>query len=306
MQPRWFDADGAWVHTVEWQPATPDPDAVALVLVHGLGGSTVNWELVGDALSHRIGAPVMAIDLPGFGRSRSTDGPATFETHRHVVTCVLRQRGPAMLVGNSMGGSIAVSLAARHPELVRGLVLVNAAYPRPNANFDQLARTAKFAMLTLPRVATPMVNARARRLGPEKLVDATLRFVLAEPDALDPEVRAKLVELAAERNQYPEAAGAYAQSGGTLFRYIVTRMRSDIDTLSAPTMVMHGRQDRLVPVSFARAVAQRRTHWQYVELADCGHAPQLEAPARFVDLVGHWIDRIGPGAGTTEPTATSN
>jgi len=68
-------------------------------------------------------------------------------------------------------------------------------------------------------------------------------------------------------------------------------MRSDLDTLGMPTMVMHGRRDQLVPVAFARAVARRRPHWQYVELAHCGHAPQLESPERFVDLVSGWIAR---------------
>ena len=290
MHERWFDADGIWVHTVAWEPDTPTPGAPPVLLVHGLGGSTVNWELVGAALSERLGTVVTALDLPGFGRTRTPDRPASFEAHRHVVTTFLRERGPAIVAGNSMGGSISVSLAARHPELMRGLVLVDAAYPRPGRNFDQLTRTAKFATLALPRVATPVINARARRLGSEGLVDATLRFVLAEPDRLDPSVRARLVALASERREYPEAAGAYAQSGGTLFRYIVSRMRVDLDQITVPTMVMHGRQDRLVPVSFARAVASRRSDWQYVELAECGHAPQLESPARFVDLVSTWND----------------
>lgn len=290
MHDRWFDADGTWVHTVDWVAPDPDPDTPPIVLVHGLGGSTVNWELVGGMLSVRLRTAVTAIDLPGFGRSRSHDRLAGFETHRHVVTSWLREHGPAVLVGNSMGGAISVSLATRHPELVPALVLVNAAYPRPNGNLDQLARTAKFATLTLPRAATPIVNARARRLGPDRLVDATLLAVLAEPERLDANVRNRLIALADERRHYPEAAGAYAQSGGTLFRYIVTRMRRDLDSLSAPTLVMHGRRDQLVPVSFARAVARRRPEWKYVEFADCGHAPQLEAPDRFVESVSTWID----------------
>lgn len=291
MHERWFDADGRWVHTVDWHPATQDADAPPLVLVHGLGGSTVNWELVGAALSERMQTRVTALDLPGFGRTRNEHGPAGFEAHRRVVTALLKERGPAIIAGNSMGGAISVSLATRHPELVLGLVLVNAAYPRPNGNLDQLARTVKFATLTFPRAATPIVNARARRLGPDGLVDATLLAVLAEPELLDATVRDRLIALADERRQYPEAAGAYAQSGGTLFRYLVTRMRADLDALTVPTMVMHGRRDRLVPVSFARAVARRRPEWKYVELADCGHAPQLESPTRFVDLVSAWTDR---------------
>ena len=175
MHERWFDADGRWVHTVDWHASEPRAGAVPLVLVHGLGGSTVNWYLVGGQLSETLGTRVTAVDLPGFGRTRTPDRPASFEAHRHVVTTLLRTRGPAVLAGNSMGGSISVSLAARHPELVRGLVLVDAAFPRPNGNLDQLARTAKFATLTLGRVATPVVNARARRLGSEGLVDAIPR-----------------------------------------------------------------------------------------------------------------------------------
>ena len=298
MHDHWFDADGTWVHAVDWISTDPDPDAPPILLIHGLGGSTVNWELVGPALSERFRTRVSAIDLPGFGRTRSQDQRAGFETHRHIVTTWLRSHGPAVLAGNSMGGAISVSLAVRHPELVRALILVNAAYPRPSGNLDQLARTAKFATLTLPRAATPIVNARARRLGPDRLVDATLLAVLAEPDRLDGAVRERLVALAGERQHYPEAAGAYAQSGGTLFRYIVTRMRRDLDALTTPTMVMHGRRDQLVPVSFARAVARRRPEWKYVEFADCGHAPQLEAPGRFVETVSTWIDHQIPDAAT--------
>jgi pimeloyl-ACP methyl ester carboxylesterase len=305
MHQRWFDADGQWVHTEDWEPDHARPDAPPIVLVHGLGGSTVNWHLVGPGLSEQLGTRVTAIDLPGFGRTRAPDRATSFEAHRHVVTALLRERGPAVLVGNSMGGSISVSLAARHPELVRGLVLVNAAYPRPNGNLDQLARTAKFATLTLPRVATPVVNARARRLGSAGLVDATLRFVLAEPEQLDPDVRSRLIELATERREYPEAAGAYAHSGGTLFRYLVTRMRADLDALTVPTMIVHGRHDRLVPVSFARAVARRRTEWKYVELADCGHAPQLESPARFVEVVKRWNAGARRSAEPGEPASPS-
>ena len=298
MHDHWFDADGTWVHAVDWSPSDPDPDAPPILLIHGLGGSTVNWELVGPGLSERFRTRVSAIDLPGFGRTRSRDQRAGFETHRHVVTTWLRRHGPAVLAGNSMGGAISVSLATRHPELVRALVLVNAAYPRPSGNLDQLARTAKFATLTLPRAATPIVNARARRLGPDRLVDATLLAVLAEPDQLDGAVRDRLIALAGERQHYPEAAGAYAQSGGTLFCYIVTRMRRDLDALTTPTMVMHGRRDQLVPVSFARAVARRRPEWKYVEFADCGHAPQLEAPGRFVETVSTWIDHQIPDVAT--------
>jgi pimeloyl-ACP methyl ester carboxylesterase len=290
MHERWFDADGRWIYTTEWEPADAPPGTPPVVLVHGLGASTVSWELVGQGLADRIGARVTALDLPGFGRSR-TNTPATMASHRDAVTTLLRSHGPAIVMGNSMGGATAVGVAARHPDLIRALVLVNAAFPRPGVNFDQLARTARYAALTLPGVAAPIVRARVQRLGPERVVDTTLGLVFAEQDRIDPDLRDRLVALATERRAYPEAARAYTESGGSLFRYLTAGMKADLDAVRAPTLVLHGRRDRLVPVSFARAAAARRTEWRYVELADCGHTPQLEFPERFVDVVTRWVDR---------------
>jgi pimeloyl-ACP methyl ester carboxylesterase len=295
---RWVDCDGMWVHTAHWQPsraatarhrATPPPPP--LLLVHGLGGSTVNWELVGGHLAELLGTPVTAIDLPGFGRTRLEARSPTFETHRALLACLLDERGPTVVVGNSMGGALGVGLAASRPELVAGLVLVNAALPRPRGNLDQLARTAKFAALTVPRAATPFVRSRARALGHEGLVDATLALAMAHPERLDPELRAKMVLLAAERNGFPETATSYTLSGGTLFRYIVGPMRADLGRVQCPTLVLHGRRDRLVPVAFARALARRRRDWPFVELDGCGHVPQLEQPDRFVHTVAAWLAR---------------
>ncbi len=253
-----------------------DVDASPVLLVHGLGASTLSWELVAAELATTLRRRVTAIDLPGFGRTRCLDRAADFATHRSVISAYLDERGPALVMGNSMGGALAASVAAARPELVGGLVLVDAAYPRPGRNLEQLTRTLRFAALTVPRVAAPLLGARSRRLGPERLVDATIQFVLAEPDRLDRSLRQRLVALATERHHYPEAATAYAQSGGSLFRHLLSDMRGDLDAIAAPTLVLHGRRDQLVPVAYARAVAERRTDWRYVELADCGHAPQLE------------------------------
>jgi pimeloyl-ACP methyl ester carboxylesterase len=79
-------------------------------------------------------------------------------------------------------------------------------------------------------------------------------------------------------------------------------MRQDIGRVHCPTLVVHGRRDQLVPVTFARAVARRRPDWPYEELSGCGHAPQLEQPERLVSLIGGWLDplarRVVPGRAT--------
>src|SRR5437868_4058244 len=81
MHERWFDANGRWIYTAEWESAEAQAGAIPVVLVHGLGASTVSWELVGQALADRLGTTVTALDLPGFGRSRTTT-PATMSSHR--------------------------------------------------------------------------------------------------------------------------------------------------------------------------------------------------------------------------------
>jgi pimeloyl-ACP methyl ester carboxylesterase len=295
VRERWVDCDGLWVHSAGWEPsaaaAARGRGNPPLLLVHGLGGSTVNWELVGGVLAEQLGRPVTAVDLPGFGRTRGDARQPTFATHLQLLSCFLEEREPAVVIGNSMGGALGVGLAASRPELVAGLVLVNAALPRPRGNLDQLARTAKFAALTVPRAATPFVRTRARTLGSEGLVDATLSLAMAHPERLDPAVRAKMVSLAGERHGFPETATSYTLAGGTLFRYIVGPMRGDLARIQCPTLVMHGRRDRLVPVAFARALSRRRRDWPYVEFDGCGHVPQLEQPERFVHTVAAWVDR---------------
>ena len=154
-------------------------------------------------------------------------------------------------MGNSMGGSLGIALAANHPELVTGLVLVNPALPRPRGNLKQMSRTAKFAALTLPRAATPIVRARARALGHEGLVDATLAMAMTHPEKLDPDIRARLISLSAERHGFPDTAASYTLAGGSLFRYLAGPIRRDVASIHCPTLIMHGRRDRLVPVAWA-------------------------------------------------------
>ncbi len=295
IRERWVDCDGVWIHTADWEPNWVSSGAAPVLLIHGLGGCTVNWELVGQRLADELGTRVTAVDLPGFGRTRSDARAPTFPLMLDLLAKFQAERDPALVMGNSMGGALSVALAANHPALVTGIVLVDPALPRPRGNLDQMARTMKFAALTMQRAATPIVRARARRLGHEGLVDATLALAMSHPEQLPPELRSKMVSLAAERHGFPETATSYTLAGGSLFRYLSGAMPCDIAAVHCPTLLMHGRRDRLVPVAFARAVAAKRKDWAFVEIEGCGHVPQMEQPERFVGTVAAWLDRVPPG-----------
>jgi len=179
MEDMWLPIDGRDVHVARWQPHRRVADAVPMLLVHGLGGSTLNWELVGQSLADQLGARVDAIDLPGFGRTRLGDGRATVGRNGQVVMEFLQREGNAILVGNSMGGAISIGVAARNPELVRGVVLVDPALPRRG-------RGSLRPIVEMPgAVGSFLWAARNRRPTPRLLADAALQMVFYDPAGLD-------------------------------------------------------------------------------------------------------------------------
>jgi pimeloyl-ACP methyl ester carboxylesterase len=300
-----LDADGVRVHAVEWVPSSAtlhDPRADRQVLlVHGLGANTLSWEPVGQPLADRLDATVTAIDLVGFGRTRAPERSATVATNRAVVAAVLEQRGPAVLIGNSMGGAIGIGLTARRPELVEGLVLVNAAVPHPSPGVADWIRIAWMAPVMVPTLGRQFIGRRARYLGPERLVDSSVALSLSDPSRLDPDLRRRLIALAAERYAYPEAPGAYVDAARSLFLYLARGINADLVAAASArsTLLVHGALDRLVPLVAARGAAARHDAIDLEVLEGIGHAPQLEDPGRVVDVVAGWMDaRMGRGDDT--------
>lgn len=280
MRSRTLDAGGP-VHVADFGGrGTP------VVLVHGLGGSHANWLAVGGELArrHRVVAP----DLAGFGLTRPEGRSSSVEANASLLTGVLEQMGrPAVLVGNSMGGMISLMVASRRPALVEGLVLVGAAMPRPLSTRPDLAVTAAFVTYAFPGLGEMYLRQRAQRLGPEGLVRETIKLCTVDPSRVDPDVYAAHVDLARTRREFPWAMDAYLEAARSLVRTLLQRRRyvAMMRAVTAPTLLLHGDHDRLVPVGAARLAAQVCPSWRLDVVEDCGHTPQLEMPSRFVEAV---------------------
>src|SRR5919201_942847 len=84
---RWLDINGREVHVAEWAPAVDGPDAATapVVLVHGLGGSTINWYLVGQPIADALQRRVVALDLIGFGRTPFGAERSTFDANTQLL-----------------------------------------------------------------------------------------------------------------------------------------------------------------------------------------------------------------------------
>ncbi len=291
-----LEIDGLAVHAVDWSSTGPGAGRRVL-LVHGLGAHTLSWEPFGAPLAARLDATVTAVDLIGFGRTRAPERTATLATNRRVVTGALEQLGPATVIGNSMGATIGIGVAAARPDLVDALVLVNPAVPHPRPSVGDWLRLLWLAPVMVPSLGARLVALRASRLGAARLVDTSLQTSLTSVDAVDPDLRRRMIELTAERLTWPEAAPAYADAARSLVAYLARGIHRDLAVAAAatPTVLIHGSEDRLVPLDAARHAA--RLHGVELHVLDgVGHAPQLEVPDRLIDAVASWSPPTAPAA----------
>jgi pimeloyl-ACP methyl ester carboxylesterase len=286
------------VHVVDFGGPAGAP---TLVLVHGLGGSHLNWDLLAPRLTGHSRA--VALDLPGFGLSTPTGRPATVRSNVAVLAEVVRERGdpPAVLVGNSMGGLVSMLLAARRPELVRGLALLDPALPAPSRVLRSPADAMTLALHALPGVGERLRRAHRHRLGPRATVEETLRLCGVTPEALPPDLLARAVALARHQLDVAGSDRAFLSASRSLAWTLVRARayRAAMAAITVPVLLLHGDTDRLVPVTAARAAAARFPAWRYVELPGAGHLPQLQMPDVVAGHLLAWVEDLSRSAART-------
>ncbi|MEV7598053.1 alpha/beta hydrolase [Kitasatospora sp. NPDC089797] len=260
----------------EHTPSTA-PTADTAVFLHGLGGWTHNWAALIALL--RDSVHCLALDLPGHGRSAP---PADGITVRHQAEAVadhLTRTGHRRvhLVGNSLGGLTALHLAAQRPEAVATLTLlapVLPALPPPQA-----ARAALLALPGAPRLYARLLAARS----PDRQLDDLYRLIYADPRRVRPEQRAAEARERLRRSVLPHAPrmlpeGMRAVVRSSLHRGAASPWRQ-AGRITAPTLLVYGREDRLVPFRLApRAYAAFRDA-RLLTLPDTGHVAMQEHPA---------------------------
>lgn len=290
----WVDLDGP-VHYTDYGGPSDGP---RLVCVHGLGGSAVNWAAVGPALAESC--QVWALDLAGFGRTRSGGRSTTVRANQQLLNRFLNEVvGPsAILVGNSMGGLISVMQTDTFPESVAGLVLVDPALPvgvraRPHPLVALI-----FALYAVPAVGrTLMSRRRAIRSAEDQAMDV-LRLCCADASRVPSEVVAAHLELARERQAYPDIDAELVIAARSLL-WVLARRRQHANMLrriSVPVMLLHGDKDRLVPIAAARTAAAANPLWRFEVARGVGHVPQLEAPDWTIAHIRDWLATDGSAA----------
>jgi pimeloyl-ACP methyl ester carboxylesterase len=277
-----------------------------LLLVHGLGGSHLNWLSVAPQLAERH--RVYALDLPGFGRSPLAGRRSSIAANVDVLTRLIARLSdsPIVLIGNSMGGLLSIGVAAMHPNLVSGLVLVDPAVPAPRSWRPRLDRVTRsfLAAAFIPSWGARRVGRAVAALGPEHLVYETLRLCSADPSRIEQAVVDAHIALEAERLAQPGWQESFYAASRSLVRVLALKRQVVrwLRLVTAPTLLVQGDADRLVRFEAARAVASLRPDWEYHEFAGAGHVPMMEVPGEFLAVVGDWLARHD-GEAATSPIA---
>lgn len=307
----WGERDERWAgvsshlvevsgHSVHLLRAEGPADGPTQLLVHGLGGSASNWlEVMGELA--RIG-PVVAPDLPGFGRTEPPrPGGSRIGANASFLRALLRHLDLERVTvhGNSMGGMLSVLLAAAEPVVVERLVLVDPALPGPPGRLRELDRDLlrNFGPFGLPRLGHRVLGRRYAESTAEQLFDETQRLAFADPSR----VRAPMRRLGLENTAYgmrtPWRLDGMVAAGHSLLTNLATgrRLKRALDEVAAPTLVVWGDQDRLVPRSVIDATLARRPDFELAVLDDVGHAPMIEVPDRYLAVVSDFYARTGVG-----------
>jgi pimeloyl-ACP methyl ester carboxylesterase len=232
---------------------------VPVLLIQGLGGRAADWGSVPAALAERFQA--VTFDNRGTGQSDKPDEEYRLETMADEAVAILDAVGQpqAHVVGVSMGGMIAQLVALRHPQCVKKLVLLSTAPGGPHT----VPPTPDAMVALIPDMSRP----------PEEIVRASTRaitgpgFADKHPEVIDEIVRTAMRE--------PTPQYVFA-------RQMVAVMENDrydaLPEIKAPTLIIHGDADPLVPPPNADVLARRIPGAKQLTLRGCGHLAMWEQP----------------------------
>jgi pimeloyl-ACP methyl ester carboxylesterase len=261
---RFAEIDGLRIHYQEKGEGSP------LVLLHGYTSSTYSWNDVFEPLSRTF--RVIAVDLKGFGFSGKPDGDYTRRAQAQLVARVLDHLkiDKAWIVGNSMGGEVALNVALANPQRVAGLILIDSAGVEV-AGSGSLAP----AYVRIPFVGRAL---SALALTSDRLVRQGLEKSFFDDTKVTDERVAQYYRPLQTRGGQLAALRARTQAGQF-------PIEQDLHRINARTLIIWGAEDALIPLAAGRKMNSLIKDSKLVIFEKCGHLPQEELPERVLEEI---------------------
>jgi 3-oxoadipate enol-lactonase len=255
----WLDTGNVTLHYE--QLGVGDPP---VLLIHELGGNWQSWRQLQPVLAES--RRTYAVDLRGYGLSEKPIGPYEIEVYADDLAAFVRAAKISVIdvIGTAMGAVIGVSLAIRHPDLVRRLVLCDGT--------DGMTTEAK--RYTHERAV------KVRAAGMRPVVTSSLANSFPQHHAaLREDYRA--IYLANDPMAYAEASEALAR---------MNIAAEDFGRVKAPTLAVTGAHDFIWPPETGKRLARLIPGARFAVIANAGHFPHIQTPNEFARLVVEFLD----------------
>lgn len=257
-----------------------------VVFIHGFGASLDTWRYITDSLKvdHRL----ILLDLKGHGFSdRPPDEKYSLKDHADIVLGLIRHLGlkEVIVVGHSFGSVVAVAAALQASESrdpnITGLVVIDGALgPEHVPFFLKLLRAPLLGWLSVKLTTAPFRT----------------RLMLLRAFHDDSKVTDELVELYAGYQRITGTEHAMVATAGQMVPENFPLLREKLTALSIPVLNVWGEQDVVVKRPGAESVCKILPRCRLVVIADSGHVPQEEAPAKVIPLLREFLDQPSQGA----------
>jgi pimeloyl-ACP methyl ester carboxylesterase len=284
--------NGQLVYVRETALAAPAAAPPRVLCVHGMTGDATNWTDFMAELAPDFDCT--AVDLPGCGFSPPPGSRRGYSITAQAATVIrvieALRAGQVHLVGNSMGGSVAVRVAARRPDLVRTLTLVSAALPdrRPHRS------TAHFPVLAVPVLGARLVR-KFGRIPAENRMAGVIETCYYDPTAVHPVRFALAAEELRRRDGLDYDPVSIAHAARTLVAETFRPRRFSLwqaaTRVTAPALVLFGSHDRLVSPQLAETARRAFRDATVSVMPQTGHIAQMERPALVASLFREMVER---------------
>jgi len=297
-----------WRTRYTYLRADESGNRVPMILLHGFGASIGHWRQNLPFLGQHH--TVYAIDMLGFGASEKVTAPYGIEFWVDQVYDFWRTfvRQPVILVGNSIGSLICLAVAAQHPEMVCGTIMLNL----PDSSVLDSPKWLSGTLSLLSPITKPVVG-MLKWVFTSPPIFNTLFWAIRQPQVLRLWAKQAYATPAAITDELIEifSSPAYERGAARTLRAMVNgkskspanasvryTARDVLPQLKIPMLLFWGMKDKMVPPTLARLFLKYNSNLKLIEIPDAGHCPHDEHPEIVNQEILKWIDeeRVGVSA----------